>query len=347
MLEPPNLPAAALLAALHDHYGLAAASLTFLPLGNDTRSWVYRAATADGSDYFLKLRGGPLNPASLAVPRFLHDRGVINVIAPLPTQAGALSVAASNEFSLILYPYIEGRVGAHGGLTRAQWVEYGAAFRLIHASTPTPALAALLRREAFAPKWAPVAEQIDAMIDGRRFDDPAQQGLAGFWRAQRARIQALLARAAKIGRRLRAAHLPQVLCHADAHLWNILVEPGGALWVVDWDDTLLAPKECDLLFVAGGGIGRDLVKPHETELFLEGYSDGGAPTPIDALALAYYRHERAIGDIGGYGEAVFLAPDTGDATRRGAVDGFMRLFGPDGIVDMALGADLAGLPELP
>ena len=350
MLEPPNLPEATLLAALREHFDVSTSRLAFLPIGNDNYSWAYRVEAADGADYFLKVRGGILNVASLLVPRFLRYRGVTHVIAPLPTRTGALSAsvrgasagpAAPNEFNLILYPFVAGRMGAHGGLADQQWIAYGAAFRQIHAAAVPSALAAAMRREAFAPKWSPIVTEIDALIGATPFSDPAQQALAEFWQARRALIHTLLARAADLGGRLRAAGLPLVLCHADAHLWNILVEPDGALWVVDWDDTLLAPKECDLLFVVGG-IGGDLVGPRETALFFEGYREGygqgAGSAAADALALAYYRCERAIGDIGGYGERVLLASDIGAETRRDAVEGFMSLFEPGAIVDLARGS---------
>jgi hypothetical protein len=43
-----------------------------------------------------------------------------------------------------------------------------------------------------------------------------------------------------------------------------------------------------------------------------------------------------VGDIGAYGERVFLLDDTGPATRRAAVDGLMGLFAPGEIVSIAL-----------
>ena len=40
MLEKPNLPDETLSACLSERYGLAVTSLEFLPLGNDSNSWV-------------------------------------------------------------------------------------------------------------------------------------------------------------------------------------------------------------------------------------------------------------------------------------------------------------------
>jgi spectinomycin phosphotransferase len=43
-----------------------------------------------------------------------------------------------------------------------------------------------------------------------------------------------------------------VLCHADLHTWNVLVDGDGRLWLVDWDEAILAPRERDLMFLVGG-----------------------------------------------------------------------------------------------
>lgn len=45
------------------------------------------------------------------------------------------------------------------------------------------------------------------------------------------------------------AALDFVLCHADFHDANLLIDPTGRLFIVDWDEIILAPKERDLVFV--------------------------------------------------------------------------------------------------
>jgi spectinomycin phosphotransferase len=103
---------------------------------------------------------------------------------------------------------------------------------------------------------------------------------------------------------------------------------------VDWDETILAPRERDLMFVIGG-ISSKLVGPREEALFFQGY---GATT-VEPLALAYYRYVWAVGDIGAYGAEVFFRPDLGPATRRVAVDQFLSLFEPGEIVALAVASD--------
>jgi spectinomycin phosphotransferase len=103
---------------------------------------------------------------------------------------------------------------------------------------------------------------------------------------------------------------------------------------VDWDDTLLAPRERDLMFVIGG-LRRELVGPREEALFFQGY---GAIT-VNPLALAYYRYARAVSDLGYEGEQGFFRPDLGLDTRREAVDRVRRLFEPGYLVALAFASD--------
>ena len=103
---------------------------------------------------------------------------------------------------------------------------------------------------------------------------------------------------------------------------------------MDWDETILAPRERDLMFVVGG-ISSEWVGPREEALFFRGYE----ATAIDPLALAYYRYAWVVGDIGAYGEQVFFRPDFGPDTRRAGVDFFTGLFKPGEIVALAHASD--------
>jgi Ser/Thr protein kinase RdoA (MazF antagonist) len=81
-----------------------------------------------------------------------------------------------------------------------------------------------------------------------------------------------------------------VLCHADLHTWNVLVDSVGDLWIADWDEAVLAPRERDLMFVVGG-IGHGLVTPAATaagdanrRAAVEGFEQLFAPGNIVDLA---------------------------------------------------------------
>ena len=84
MLEKPDLPDAKIIVCLHDTYRLNITHVEFLPLGADANTAVYRVLTADNSTpYFLKLRSGAFDEASVIVPALLHQGGMSQVIAPI------------------------------------------------------------------------------------------------------------------------------------------------------------------------------------------------------------------------------------------------------------------------
>jgi len=332
MHEPPSdLPDATLRAWVQTRYALDVADLTFLPLGHDALAWVYRVRTSAGERYFLKMRRGTPDEASLIIARALHDHGVARVVAPLPTAQGALWAATAGEYTLTLYPFVTGATGWERGLSAEQWRGYGALLRQVHDTPITPALAAIMRRETFSPAGAAPIRRLDAHIAGRAFAEPVARDFAAFWAAQRATIQTLLARAETLGQRLARQAPPLILCHADIHTGNVLLDDDGQLWFVDWDETTLAPRERDLMFVVGG-ISATLVGPEEEAHFFAGYG----PTTIDPLALAYYRYAWVVGDIGAFGEEILLRPDLGLVSRRAASELFAGLFRPGEIVALAL-----------
>lgn len=330
MREPPALIAPeSLLAALSTAYGLDVVQLRFLPLGHDSSAWVYSAESADGARRFVKLRAGQINEAALHVPHLLHARGVEQVVAPLPTRSGALS-AAAGPFALTVYPFVDGATGMAAGLTEGQWGAYGSALRQIHA-VPVPAeLAALMRKESYTPPAADIVRRVDAALQGPPPDDPSALALAAFWRGRRDEILHLLGRAEELGRELAGRGLPHVLCHADIHTGNVLRDGDTGVWIVDWDETVLAPKERDLMFVVGG-ISDKLVGPRQEALCLQGYG----PATIDRAALAYYRYAWAVADIGAYSGDVLFRPDLGAISRAEAAASLEGLFAPGEIVDIA------------
>jgi spectinomycin phosphotransferase len=295
---------------------------------------VYRVQTDDGAFYFLKVRISVANAPGLMVPSYLRDHGVAQVVAPLPATTGA-SWAAVAGYALILYPFIEGTTGMAGGMAPAQWVAYGAALRRIHATAVSAELARHMRRETFVPAGTAAIREVEGHIDEGRLGVAEAGDFATIWHKWRDTIGTLVARAEDLGRRLAERAPPLVLCHADIHTNNVMLDTDGRVWIVDWDETVLAPKERDLMFAVGGGISRDLVGPSEEALFLQGY---GATT-IDPLALTYYRYAWAVSDIGAYAEEIVFRPDLGAATKRASVGQFLSLFRPGQIVALALASD--------
>ena len=309
-----------------------------MPLGYDADAGVYRVAAGDGSTYFLKAKKGGVDATSLAVPRALRDAGIEQVAAPIPTQTGWLS-ASAEAFALILYPFIDGAPVMERGLSDAGWRELGAVVRQMHHMQLAPELARQLARETFVPPRSGLLHEVDARVAAGGFDDAYQRALAALWREQRGLILTIAERAEAYGRLLRMQAPPFVLCHADIHTANVLVNDAGQIFIVDWDGALLAPKERDLMFVTGAGAGAIVAFGERAQdLFFDGY--GAAE--IDPLALAYYRCDWVVQDVAEFGSTILLKQDVGDETRASVLRNVIGIFEPGNTADVAYHSDAGG-----
>jgi spectinomycin phosphotransferase len=319
--------------ALRAGFGITPTGLEPTERGKDFDASVFRVFV-DGPRprYIVKVRpaAAPRDVAA-AVARHLADAGVPSVLAPIRSRTGAVSAEAGG-LSLTVYPFIDGRVGIEMDLADESWRALGRFARRLHETVLPPELAASIRRESYRPPDYQRIALVDAAVAaGGSRRDPVASAVVELWRAHRDEILELAERANSLGDALAARALPLVPCHADMHTGNLIVEPDGRLWVIDWDEVVLAPKERDLMFAVGGGISTELVSPEATTRFLEGHG----PVEPDVEALAYYRHSWAVQDVGGYAWRVLLDDSATEAQRADAAEILAGLFKPGEIVDLA------------
>jgi spectinomycin phosphotransferase len=77
MLEKPDIPDEIIVASLKTDYGLPIVQVTFLPLGGDESTAVYRAVGHNETPYFCKLKRGVFDPASVALPKHLSEQEIV------------------------------------------------------------------------------------------------------------------------------------------------------------------------------------------------------------------------------------------------------------------------------
>jgi spectinomycin phosphotransferase len=327
--DDPGLDLDAIAVCLNEQYDLHVSAIAFLPLGYDLNAAVYKVVTEDGSDYFLKIRVGPVRESGLLIPWALSKRGIRNVLAPLPTRSSELSCSCAGS-SLVLYPFIA-RVNAMiAGMNDEQWREFGATLHAVHSSGLARDFCSCLPTETFALPAGALVRRILDLVDSTEFENVVAAQFAAFWREHAARIRQMLVRAEKLGRQLQSRSFDLVLCHTDIHAANILVGDDGRIHLIDWDRPLIAPRERDLLFVVGSIIART-VEHREEELFFDGYG----PVAIDPEALIYYRYERIVEDLGEIGRSVLLDPRPSDQMRAEESRLARSFFAPGADIDHA------------
>jgi len=339
MLERPHLSDEVIAHCLQENYGISVAQIAFLPIGYDATASVFRVDAIDGRAYFLKAKSIPVLPVTLAVPHFLRQVGVDEIVAPLATGTDALSASLGDGFTAILYPFVEGRVGANGGLSLSQWIALGRALRRLHRAQLPFDLASSMRREQFVPLKGDLAWSLHEEVATVRYTDPIRQDMADFWQERRAEIEKILRRAEELGRMAQECHPPIVLCHADIHIWNVLVDPSGSLFIIDWDETILAPPERDLMFLVDETqTSASAMDPNEAA-FRQGYG----PVEPDPAIMAFYRYEWVVQEIAEFGKQVLRSEDGGEVTRLDGLRHFRALFDPGDVVERAYRADTSSM----
>ena len=335
MLEKPDLEDERIIASLKREYGLPVARVSFLPLGADRNTAVYRVVAREGTPYFLKLRGGDFKDTSVTLPAYLSEQGIAHILPPLTTTTGGLW-ASLDSFKVILYPFVDGRNCYEICLSDHQWREFGATLKRIHTVILPPGLSGRIPAETYTPCWRERVRTFLQRVEQDTFPDPVAARLAAFLRARRREILDLVGRAGHLARALQAGSQESVLCHSDLHAGNLLIDASGTFYIVDWDDPILAPKERDLMFIGGAqGFLGHTAREEET-LFYQGYG----PTRIDPIALAYYRYERIVQDIAVFCEQILLTGGDGQ-DREQSFRYLTSSFLPNGTIEMAYRSDRA------
>lgn len=316
---------------LNTHYGIKVTKLTFLPIGADMNASVYKAEMRNQS-YFIKLKRGHHHDISATIIALLQDSGIQHIIPPIKNTSGQ-PIQHIDDFTIIVSPFIEGQDGFSRDLTDNQWVTLGKVMKKIHEIDVPPSVQRIIRREDYSPKWRETVRSLYTHIESKPNTNEILSNFITFMKSHAAIIHRLVNRAEQLGNQIQD-HSPQfVLCHSDIHGGNVLMDGNDIIYMVDWDDPIMAPKERDLMFI-GGGVANVWNKPHEEKFFYKGYGK----TEINMAILAYYRHERIVEDIALIGQQLLLT-SASDQDRAESYKHFIAQFEPQGVVDIAFKTD--------
>lgn len=328
MFEKLSLAKQKILEHLKTDYHIDTLTLTYLPIGADMNASVYKADTKNQS-YFVKIKKGYHHDVAIDILELLHDNGIQQIIKPINTAANQ-SILYADGFSLIVYPFIHGHNGFNQALTKEQWITLGKTLKQIHEIDVPVFIQQQLRHESYASTWRKSVRVLWEHIEKSSSVDEYAIKLITFMRKKREVILNLVERAEHLTQKMQNDSPQLVLCHSDIHAGNILISSHHSIYIVDWDDPIMAPKERDLMFM-GGGIANVWNEPYQETLFYNGYGK----TEINKALLAYYRCERIVEDIAVYTEEILsLSSDHGNKAQ--AYKYFISMFATNGVIDIAL-----------
>ena len=240
---------------------------------------------------------------------------------------------------MIVYPFIEGEVTWNPPMTDEQWQNVGKTFNQIHrVKLPADGFESL-RKETFDPTvYSHSVYAFDAQQARAEGGSQVEQELRLSWIEHQPTIHQGVTFLEKLAGALQQQSGPQVICHADLHPSNMMRGQANQVFVIDWDDVMLAPKERDFIFISDARANPST--QHDTAPFFQGYG----PTEIDWIALTYYLWERVIQDVIAFAEEVFFRDDLGEATKMESLQRFRINLSKGGKIEEAFAA-AAHLPS--
>ncbi len=309
MREKPAILDEQLRACFQEQYDLIPVTLEFLPVGLDYNAGVYRVVSEHGNSYLLKVKSGSLYEPGYLVPRYLQDQGIAEVVAPLPTKRNTLWTWVGT-WRVIVYPFHEGDTSLTG-ITAEHWKEVGTIFKRIHQVRPPTSGFESLRKETFDPTgYARWVRAFETKLTHSEGGSVSERVVRSSWVAHQTTIHMMVTIMEKLAGVLQRQTSQHVICHADLHPANLIRDHAGHVFVIDWEDVMLAPKERDFIFVKetqADGSALQGAPP-----FFQGYGD----TEIDWIALTYYRWERVVQDLIECAQNVFFKDNLGEESKR-------------------------------
>lgn len=312
LTEPRDLDRAELETLLERHWDLRDPQLEYLPVGFGSHHWravdsggVLRFVTVD--DLKAGFQAGPgtdgafaaLSRAFRTAAALRDDAELDFVVAPLFDDEGAVIRRVSDRYALTVSPFVEGESSRSGAY------ESGAERRLmgglvgrLHAATGhVPAH--LPRTDDFAlPSRAELSKalaNLDQPWDSGPFAEPARELL----RAGAADVRRRLLEYDELAARVGESSDFWVVTHGEPHRANVIRDARGGVHLVDWDTTLVAPRERDLRMVLDG----ELTGWDE-------YVAAAGSVRLNQDALELYRRWWPLAEIGIY-IALFGRPHEG------------------------------------
>ncbi|MCP4541456.1 MAG: aminoglycoside phosphotransferase family protein [Chloroflexi bacterium] len=279
----------ALIETVRREYGTEIERITFVPVG-----WVacsYIADCAGGERYFLKLDrdSEEISFAAsnrnfyLSLTHQLYSKRILPHIAcPVKTRAGQLA-APFEEYVLILFNFIEGETVGFGNSSDEILMKLARLVGILHKS-----IGQIKVERPFYERFDIVFKNdlvngFDILKNITSGDRWGKRELRDLLLPHRDEIKVLLQRLQNLQTLARAVEKEMVVCHTDLHGGNLMTDAQGNLYIVDWENAMIAPPEHDLFFWAEHDYFWDSFLPiYEREF-------GPASLDIDVFGFYYYR----------------------------------------------------------
>jgi spectinomycin phosphotransferase len=273
------------------NYGLNVKSLTPVEYGADSNAERFKLLDEKDNAYFVKV-SREVSGKNLMLLSYLSKALGGYIITPIENHNAELYTKCEDYF-IVVFPFIEGKNGFEETLTSIDMKTIGKIIKdlhLIDAAYLEDKFA--IRRYSHNPVFRCRVRDMLKTLRHTKTEDSLILELRDFINSVKAQLDDILYILDNLSDSIVDKDNILSLCHTDIHAGNILKTSDSKLYIVDWDQAAIGPKELDLLFF-GGGIAIPVNDENEVRSFYSGYGD----CSIDCKKLAFYRFARIIEDI--------------------------------------------------
>jgi spectinomycin phosphotransferase len=293
---PAALDLRSMRAALEHSWSIVPGELGYVPKGVGSYHW---RATTDGratrTEYFITVDDLDTKPwigrdrdstftglvAAYETAAALHDRGLELVVPPLPSDDGAFAVRLDEQYTIAVFPFIDGKPGDWGDpISPVERDHLLRELARLHAATPNVGTRIDRRRHELFERdvLLDALANLDQPWDEGAYSERARHALADHASA----VMDRLARFDALAAQLERAEVLPVVTHGEPHPGNLLRTRSG-LRLIDWDTVALAEPERDVWMLDA----------------LDAYIQKTG-TPIDEGAIEFYRLAWTLSDIASF-----------------------------------------------
>jgi spectinomycin phosphotransferase len=252
--------------AVTETWGLPVDEFRYLPKGAGSYHWV--AITAGAPTAFLTVDDLDTKPwiadhrdaafrglaaAFGAAWALEHEGGLSFAVAPLRSRSESVVLRLSDQYSLAVFPFVEGTPGTWGDpLEPAARDALARQLTELHGAL-TPSELGLSRRPYAVPERPALMQALDELDNAWEagpLSEPARQALA----AHAADVVGWLGELDALADHLRQADVDPVVTHGEPHPGNLIRTDAG-LRLIDWDTVAPARPERDLWMLEDGTPG--------------------------------------------------------------------------------------------
>jgi spectinomycin phosphotransferase len=291
-------------------YGLSVTSVAFVPKGED--AFCYVAATATGEQYFVRAKPAERGTEAEAIYEAvaaLRDRlGIRAVMAPLRSAQGRLSREYRGHV-ITVYRFIAGTTVYESGAPSAHVAKAARIMAVLHRSDYS--FLPPLPFERFDNPFEPAINEALTAVTAIRPRSGYERRVADLLVREQSDVRETLDRMRRMQRAIVRLRAQPVVTHGDPNWANFLVDPEGALFMTDWGELALGPRERDLMFFTG----------EHFDAFLPAYLARSGPIRLHRLLFAFYLYRWAMQEIADYTTRI-LSPE---ATPEGAEHAWAEL----------------------